>query len=79
VRIRIVLNYHSAHAPKQTRSFLATLPNRFEFTFTPKHSSWLNPARIVLGKMADSMPRGIRVASANQFEAQIDLYFKEVN
>ena len=41
-RIRLVLDNHSAHISKQTRAFLATLPNRFEFTFTPKHGSWLN-------------------------------------
>jgi hypothetical protein len=36
-RIGVVLDNHSAHISKETRTFLATLPNRFEFTFTPKH------------------------------------------
>ena len=78
-RIRIVLDNHSAHISKQTRSFLATLPNRFEFTFTPKHGSWLNLIESFFGKMAKTLLRGIRVASANELKARIDLYLKEVN
>lgn len=27
---------------KETRRYLATIPGRFEFVFTPKHGSWLN-------------------------------------
>ena len=36
-RIRIVLDNHSAHISRETRAYLATVPNRFEFTFTPTH------------------------------------------
>jgi transposase len=78
-RIRVVLDNHSAHVSKQTRSFLATLPNRFEFTFTPKHGSWLNLIESFFGKMAKTLLRGIRVSSANELKARIDLYLKEVN
>ena len=41
-KIKIVLDNHSAHLSKETRAYLATVPNRFEFIFTPKHGSWLN-------------------------------------
>ncbi len=78
-RIRIVLDNHSAHISKQTRSFLATLPNRFEFTFTPKHGSWLNLIESFFGKMAKTLLRGIRVVSADELKARIDQYLKEVN
>ena len=78
-RIRIVLDNHSAHISRQTRSFLATLPNRFEFTFTPKHGSWLNLIESFFGKMAKTLLQGIRVASADELKARIDLYLKEVN
>jgi transposase len=78
-RIRIVLDNHSAHISRQTRSFLATLPNRFEFTFTPKHGSWLNLIESFFGKMAKTLLRGIRVASDDELKARIDLYLKEVN
>lgn len=40
--LRLILDNHSAHIAKETRAFLATVPNRFEFVFTPKHASWLN-------------------------------------
>jgi transposase len=78
-RIRIVLDNHSAHISRQTRSFLATLPNRFEFTFTPKRGSWLNLIESFFGKMAKTLLQGIRVASADELKARIDLYLKEVN
>lgn len=78
-RIRVVLDNHSAHISKQTRAFLATLPNRFEFTFTPKHGSWLNLIESFFGKMARTLLRGIRVASAEELKARIELYLKEVN
>ena len=78
-RIRMVLDNHSAHLSKETRTFLATLPNRFEFTFTPKHGSWLNLIESFFGKMAKTLLRGIRVASADELKARIELYLKEVN
>lgn len=78
-RIRLVLDNHSAHISKETRTFLATLPNRFEFTFTPKHGSWLNLIESFFGKMAKTLLRGIRVSSADELKARIELYLKEVN
>jgi len=78
-RIRLVLDNHSAHISKETRAFLGTLPNRFEFTFTPKHGSWLNLIESFFGKMAKTLLRGIRVASAEELKARIERYLKEVN
>lgn len=38
--IQIILDNHSAHTSKETKAFLATIPEwRFEFVFTPKHGS----------------------------------------
>lgn len=78
-RIRLVLDNHSAHISKETRAFLGTLPNRFEFTFTPKHGSWLNLIESFFGKMTKTLLRGIRVASADELKTRIELYLKEVN
>jgi transposase len=78
-RIRVVLDNHSAHISKPTRAFLATLPNRFEFTFRPKHGSWLNLIESFFAKMAKTLLRGIRVASADELKARIELYLKQVN
>lgn len=78
-RIAVVLDNHSAHISKETRAFLATLPNRFEFTFTPKHGSWLNLIESFFSKMARTLLRGIRVASTDELKARIELYLKEVN
>lgn len=78
-RICVVLDNHSAHISKETRTYLATLPNRFEFTFTPKHGSWLNLIESFFAKMAKTLLRGIRVASADELKTRIELYLKEVN
>jgi transposase len=78
-RIHIVLDKHSAHVSRQIRTFLATLPNRFAFTFTPGHGSWLNLIESFFGKMARTLLRGIRVASAEELQARIELYLQEIN
>jgi transposase len=36
-KVKVVLDNHSSHTSKETRAYLATVPNRFEFIFTPKH------------------------------------------
>jgi len=79
LRIRIVLDNHSAHISKQTRAYLASVPNRFEFIFTPKHGSWLNLIESFFGKLARTLLRGIRVSSKAELKARIELYLKEVN
>ena len=78
-KIRMVLNNHSAHTSKETRSFLATVPGRFEFVFTPKHGSWLNMIEGFFGKMTNQMLRGIRVHSKEELSDRIYKYFDEVN
>ena len=40
-KIRIVLDNLKVHTSEATRKYLATVPGRFEFVFTPKHGSWL--------------------------------------
>ena len=79
LRIRVVLDNHSAHISKQTRAYLAGVPNRFEFIFTPKHGSWLNLIESFFGKLARTLLRGIRVSSKAELKARIELYLKEVN
>jgi len=57
-RIRMVLDNHSAHISRETRTFLAAVPNRFEFIFTPTHGSWLNLIESFFGKMARTFSAG---------------------
>ena len=40
--IRVILDNHTVHTSKKVKAFLATMPGRFIFIFTPKHGSWLN-------------------------------------
>ena len=78
--IRIVCDNHSAHKSKETRNYLATLPEgRFVFVFTPKHGSWLNMIEGFFSKMTKQMLKGIRVETKEELERRIYLYFDEVN
>ena len=62
-KIRLVLDNLNVHTSEETRKYLATLPGRFEFVFTPKHGSWLNMIEGFFSKMTKQMLRGIRVKS----------------
>ena len=77
--IRMILDNHSAHVSKETRSFLAQLPNRFEFIFTPKHGSWLNLIESFFAKMAKSFLRGLRVQSKQELKGRILKWLEETN
>lgn len=79
--IHLILDNHSAHISRETRAWLADQsPGRFEFTFTPKHGSWLNLVEGFFSKLARSVLRHIRVASKYELKerlmAAID-YFNE--
>lgn len=78
-KIRMILDNHSAHTSKETRAFLATIPNRFEFIFTPTHGSWLNLIESFFSKMARTMLRGIRVSSKDELKERILKYLSEIN
>lgn len=77
--IRIVLDNHSAHTSKETRRYLASVPNRFEFVLTPTHGSWLNLIESFFGKMAKTFLRGIRVKSKLELIRRIEQYLAEIN
>ena len=67
------------HTSQETRRYLATVPGRFEFVFTPKHGSWLNMVEGFFSKMTRQMLRGIRVESREELKERIYRYFEEVN
>lgn len=78
-KIRIVLDNLRVHSSDATREFLATVPGRFEFVFTPKHGSWLNMIESFFSKMTKQMLRGIRVKSKAELIERIYQYFDEIN
>ncbi|WKZ19447.1 MAG: transposase [Candidatus Jettenia sp. CY-1] len=75
VKIRLILDNHSAHISKETRRYLETQPNRFEFVFTPKHGSWLNLIEVFFSKMTRSFLRGIRVSSISELIKRMEMFF----
>lgn len=78
-KIRLVLDNLAVHTSEETRKYLATVPGRFEFVFTPKHGSWLNMVEGFFSKMTKQMLRGIRVKSKQELADRIYRYFEEVN
>jgi len=79
VRIQVVLDNHSAHTSKKTREYLATMPNRFEFVFTPVHGPWLNLIESFFAKMTHQVLRNIQVTSKAELVERLELYLREVN
>jgi len=70
--IHMILDNHSAHISKETRSWLAEQPvGRFEFTFTPRHGSWLNLVEGFFSKLARSILRHMRVASKQELKDRL--------
>jgi transposase len=70
----------AAHISKETKAWLATQPEtRFEFTFTPKHGSWLNLIEGFFSKLARSVLRHIRVASKQELKGRILAAIEDVN
>jgi transposase len=78
--IKLILDNHSAHISKETKTWLATQPEgRFTFVFTPKHGSWLNLVEGLFSKLARSALRHIRVASKQELKDLIISAIDDIN
>jgi transposase len=78
--IKLILDNHSAHISRETQAWLAAQPaGRFEFTFTPKHGSWLNLIEGFFSKFARSVLRHIRVASKQELKERIMAGIEDAN
>ena len=78
-KIRLVLDNHSSHISKETRTYLQSKPERFEFVFTPKHGSWLNLIESFFSKIARSFLRRIRVQSKEELVERIYKGIEQIN
>ena len=78
--IKLILDNHSAHISKETGAWLDAQPaGRFEFTFTPKHGSWLNLIEGFFSKFARSVLRHIRVTSKHELKERIMSGIKDID
>jgi transposase len=77
--IRLILDNHSAHISKETQSYLATRPQRFQFVFKPKHGSWLNLVEVFFSKLTRTVLRGIRVASKEELVNRLRQHIETLN
>jgi transposase len=77
--IKSILDNHSAHTSKETKAWLAQPEGRFEFTFTPKHGSWLNLVEGFFSKLARSVLRHIRVASKQELMERLLAAIEDIN
>jgi transposase len=79
IKIVVILDNLKMHTSKETQKYLETVPQRFQFVFTPKHASWLNIIESFFSKMTRSMLRGIRVSDKNELIERICQYLDEIN
>jgi len=79
IKIVVILDNLKVHTSEKTRKYLASVPQRFQFIFTPKHASWLNIIESLFSKMTRSMLRGIRVSSKEELCERITQYFDDLN
>ena len=79
IKVVVILDNLKMHTSKETQKYLETVPQRFQFVFTPKHASWLNIIEGFFSKMTRSMLRGIRVSDKNEFIERICQYLDEIN
>lgn len=78
-KIRLVLDNLRVHKSEKVQDYIATVPDRFEFVFTPKHASWLNLVEGFFSKMTRQMLKGIRVNAKSELVNRIYKYFDEIN
>lgn len=78
-KIRLVLDNLRVHTSEETRRYLAMVPGRFDFVFTPKHGSWLNLVEGFFSKLTRQMLKGIRVSTKDELVERIYKYFDEAN
>ncbi len=77
--IRIILDNHSAHRSKKVMDYLANKQNRFSFTFTPKHASWLNIVECFFSKFARQCLNKLRVKSKEELKDIINKWIDAIN
>lgn len=77
--IRIILDNHSAHKSKKVMDYLSKKENRFAFTFTPKHASWLNIIECFFSKLARQCLNKLRVRSKDELKEIINKWLDAVN
>ena len=78
-KIIIILDNLKIHKSEETQEYLATVPDKFEFVFTPKHASWLNIIESFFSKMVRSVLRGIRVDSLKELKERLSQYLNQLN
>lgn len=78
-KIRLVLDNLRVHKSEKVQEYISSVPDRFEFVFTPRHASWLNLVEGFFSKMTRQMLKGIRVATKDELVTRIYKYFEEIN
>jgi Integrase core domain. len=79
IKIVMILDNLKVHTSQETQKYLKTVPQRFQFVFTPKHASWLNIIESLFSKMTRSLLRGMRVSSIEELYERINFYSDEMN
>jgi len=79
MKLKIILDNLKVHSSAETVKYLKTVPNRFEFIFTPKHASWINIIEAFFSKTTRTVLRGIRAKSKEEMAERISSYIDTLN
>lgn len=78
-KIHMILDNHTVHKSKAVMDYLTDVCGRFEFTYTPKHASWLNLIESFFSKLAKQALRGLRVKTKEDLVDRIKSWLKQTN
>lgn len=67
------------HSSADVQEYISTVPDRFEFAFSPKHASRLNLVEGFFSKMTKQMLMNIQVRTKDELVTRIYMYFDEIN
>ena len=79
IKLKVILDNHSAHSSEKTKQFLKSRAGRFHFVFTPKHGSWLNIIEVFFSKLTRCLLKTIRVSSKQELIERVLCYIDELN
>lgn len=78
-KIKLLLDNDPMHVSKQVIHWMAGRPGRFEFVFSPNHTSWLNIVEIFFCKLTGSFLRSLKVQSKDEIIEKLYNYIYDIN
>ncbi|MHB1954631.1 MAG: transposase [Sulfobacillus sp.] len=79
LQIDVVVDHHASHTSQETRAYLATVPNRFEFVFSPTQGNWLNLIECFFVKLLHQFAETLQASSQGVAQNQLEQFLSDIN